>query len=326
MIYAYITGGGSKWIYDSLKNGGASKWFLGARVPYSKKDFDEILNGSPNDGKYVSQATAIQLSTAALNHALKVSDNNEDCIGLGVTCKLKTKGQREGRENIIIVAGSVVNNGQPVSNVAEYSLPSWLPRFAQEYLCSRYIKDFLNGKGKYGYSCFDVMDDLNLKKSKDNNSIILYSGSFNPIHETHIDIANMSKSLFDGHEFCLEIPYKNFSKGYISANEIYSRKAKIKTHGDWQVLISDASNFTQKAKILKDNGYSEIIFPMGDDTYDRITDDELNELDSLGVKILLFRRNKDIVWYSHNVIHPMSYSLPKLKSISSTELRKNAIQ
>ena len=104
MVYAYITGGGTAWIFDSLSKGGASKWFLGARIPYNQKDFDDILGEKPFDGKYVSHRTAAQLSVKAYEHACKISDNNPACIGLGVTAKLKTENQREDRVNSVVVS------------------------------------------------------------------------------------------------------------------------------------------------------------------------------------------------------------------------------
>ena len=41
-VYSIIVGGGTGFISNSLENGGASQWFLGAEVPYSQKAFDKI--------------------------------------------------------------------------------------------------------------------------------------------------------------------------------------------------------------------------------------------------------------------------------------------
>ncbi len=92
-----------------------------------------------------------------------------------------------------------------------------------------------------------------------------------------------------------------------------------------QVIFSKVSTFVEKANILSDNGYKEIVFPMGDDTYDRITNDEKDKLVSLGGSILLFKRNKETFSDNHPVINKMSWDLPRQESHSSSEIRKKAI-
>jgi nicotinic acid mononucleotide adenylyltransferase len=324
MIYAYITGGGTKWIYNSLKKGGASKWFLGARIPYNQKDFDEILGGRPFDGKYVSERTAAQLSVAAWKQANKLC-GEEYPIGLGVTSKLKTKGQRKGRENKIIMAITKNSGSYLRTYTKEYTLPSWMCRNLQEILCSYYINQFIG----FGFdNCYDswTLPYLNELKFK-NSGLVVYSGSFNPIHESHIAILNECSKLFTYHEYVVEISDNNFSKGVSGPYELFHRRKEIQKVSDAKVVFSNCSTFLEKAKILKANGYPSIIFPMGDDTYDRITENEKDELLKMGgISILLFKRKYDTFKDSHPIIHEFSYKLPNVPSISSTEIRNNAIQ
>lgn len=328
MTYAYITGGGTKWIYDSLKKGGASKWFLGGRIPYNQKDFDEILGGQPFDGKYVSERTAAQLSVAAYSRAVKLTNDETDSIGIGSTAKLGTTGQRKGRENKIIISITRVVRGDLQTYMFEHKFPSWMPRILQERSCSKLIDDCLKYKTIMSIASdkhFDKLDDL---KPSTIRSVIVYSGSFNPMHDAHFDIIRQATQRFDNCEFCLEIPSRNFSKGFIGPWEMSTRKAEIKnTPQVWSypVVFSKASTFVEKARILCSSGFTSIVFPMGDDTYDRITDEEKDVLVSLGVSILLFKRHKDNFPDNHPIIHPSSNTLPKLLSISSTEIRKNAI-
>jgi cytidyltransferase-like protein len=325
MTYAYITGGGTKWIYDTLKNGGASKSFLGARVPYSKRDFDEILGGEPFDGKYVSIRTACQLSTAAYNHALSIKGDDVDlcdCIGLGVTAKLKTKGQRKGRVNSIIIAKTVCTNGFLNTYVKTYDLPSkFFTRKMQEILCARYINNVVISNEVYDniYRMYTVRLMSDIQKTSDN--IVMYSGSFNPLHESHKSVIEESKRIFPNHKFTLEITTDNFSKGKMGPYEANYRANCI----DEELIFTNAKTFLDKANALIYFGWKDIIFPMGDDTYARITEDEKNQLLNLGVRFLVFLREKEEL-DNHSVIHPESYNLPKLKNISSTQIRKNEIQ
>lgn len=329
MIYAYITGGGTKWIYDSLKNGGASQWFLGARIPYNQKDFDEILGGQPFDGKYVSERTAAQLSVAAYSQAVKMTNDEEGSTGLGVTAKLGTSGQRKGRENKVIITLTKMVSGQLQTYIFDHKFPSWMPRILQERSCSNLINNCLEGDSSmliFSEKIFYRLEDL---KIPFNDSIVLYSGSFNPIHESHFDIIKYSSESYKDYNLRLEIPTKNFSKGYIGPCEMSIRYHEIKnTPQVWNIpiLFSKASTFVEKAKILKRNGFLNIIFPMGDDTYERITNKEKDELVELNAFILLFKRKRDTFIDDHPVICSLSKNLPKLTSHSSTEIRKNAIQ
>jgi len=330
MTYAYITGGGTKWIYDSLKNGGASSWFLGGRIPYNQKDFDEILGGPPFDGKYVSERTAAQLSAAAYSHAVKLTGDEENSIGLGVSAKLGTAGQRKGRENKIIISITESIRGKLSTFMYVHIFPNWMPRLFQERRCSKLITNSLLYKNDnfidvWSESHFLELEDLKVGKNK---SIVLYSGSFNPMHDSHINIAKLSQSMFENSDFWLEIPTKNFSKGYISPWELQLRGSEIRANSKmlYPIVFSKASTFVEKAMILSNNGYTNIIFPMGDDTYERITNDEKDALFNMGVSILLFKRNNDTFLDNHSVIHILSNDLPKLLPISSSEIRKNAIQ
>ena len=331
MTYAYITGGGTKWIYDSLKRGGASSWFLGGRIPYNQKDFDEILGGQPFDGKYVSERTAAQLSAAAYSHAVKLTGDEDGSIGLGVTAKLGTAGQRKGRENKIIISITKSLRGKLSTFNYVHTFPNWMSRLFQERSCSKLINDSLKYKNRNFVDVshedhFYKLEDLKAGKDK---SIVLYSGSFNPMHDSHISVAELSSNLFKDHTFYLEIPIKNFSKGNISPYELHERILKINdtpTMRSKRVVFSKASTFVEKANILTNNGYTSIIFPMGDDTYERITSYEKDTLFNMGVSILLFKRHKDTFPDNHSVIHKLSNDLPKLQSISSSEIRKNAIQ
>jgi len=325
MIYAYITGGGTKWIYDSLKNGGASEWFLGARVPYSKKDFNEILGSEPFDGKYVSERTAAQLSVAAWKHAEELCRGEFfHATGLGVTAKLKAKGQRKGRENKIIIAVTKNSGDYLRTYIGEHILPSWMPRKLQEILCSYHIKNFLNGSYEKQYNAWTLphLTDLRFK----NSGLVVYSGSFNPIHNSHLAILEETGKLFTYHEYVVEISDNNFSKGLTGPFELFHRKDQIEKACRAKVVFSKCATFLEKAKLLKSNGYTSIIFPMGDDTYERITEEEKDELVTLGVSILLFKRKYDTFQDSHPIIHEFSYNLPRVPALSSTEIRKNAIQ
>jgi nicotinic acid mononucleotide adenylyltransferase len=324
MIYAYITGGGTKWIYDSLKKGGASKWFLGARVPYNQKDFNEILGGEPHDGKYVSERTAAQLSVAAYNHAEKLCDDS-DIIGLGVTAKLATKGQRKGRDNKIIMAITKPDATFVTTFIKEQIIPSWLPRKIQEILCSYYIEEFIK-KENYEkiYDTWALPDLMDVRYR--NSGLVVYSGSFNPMHESHLAILEQCEKTFTYHEFVLEICNNNFSKGLNGPYELFHRMSEIEKVCDARVVFSNCSTFLEKAKVLKKNGYQSIVFPMGDDTYERITNEEKDELVKLGVSIFLFKRKYENFMDAHPVIHEFSKNNPNIPSISSTEIRKNAIQ
>ena len=67
-LYYVITGGGTRAISLLLENGGASSVFIGARVPYSQDETNDLTWGCP---KSVSQKCAEALSKVGFNTAIE---------------------------------------------------------------------------------------------------------------------------------------------------------------------------------------------------------------------------------------------------------------
>lgn len=98
-LYLAITGGGLGAISKLTENGGASSVLLGATIPYSPEDLNEIV-GSYVGAKAVSKECAKALSNAGYraSSSINIEDNNGVCVSC--TASLRKKGkEREGREH-----------------------------------------------------------------------------------------------------------------------------------------------------------------------------------------------------------------------------------
>ena len=115
--YKYImtmTGGGSEALARATRNGGASKWLIGAHYPYSELMSRRMAAMAVNipgiaTAPCVSRDFAVALASSAYMTNPHVLETNEKIISIACTAKLGYEGQREGRENIAYI--SVLKSG-----------------------------------------------------------------------------------------------------------------------------------------------------------------------------------------------------------------------
>ena len=98
-----ITGGGTSFIGEFCKHGGASKTIVGHYTPYNKELFDEFIGQTPEH--YVCGDSALKLAVASYNKCLKVTNNKEISIGIGASSSIATENERNGRIHNFYVAG-----------------------------------------------------------------------------------------------------------------------------------------------------------------------------------------------------------------------------
>ena len=124
-----------------------------------------------------------------------------------------------------------------------------------------------------------------MKLSIYRRSVNVYPGSFNPIHDGHTEIKQISESI-TGNKTYLEISIKNFDKKTINFADVNDRIAKI---GE-DVILSYNKTFVEKYEWLIKNyqNLKHINFVCGIDTWDRISK-YFNNKDN--VKFLVFGRN-----------------------------------
>ena len=121
--------------------------------------------------------------------------------------------------------------------------------------------DLLNNRIKF----YSYNDDLKNENYNLNNSLIL-SGSFNPLHEGHIELLKASSKEFKKNPL-FEISIKNVDKSEINFNDLMDRINQFKSLG--KLVVTNSAKFEEKSKIFK-----ESIFVIGYDTALRLVDNK----------------------------------------------------
>ena len=121
--------------------------------------------------------------------------------------------------------------------------------------------DLLNNRIKF----YSYNDDVKNENYNLNNSIIL-SGSFNPLHEGHIELLKASSKEFKKNPL-YEISIKNVDKSKINFNDLINRINQFKSLG--KLVVTNSAKFEEKSNIFKKS-----IFVIGYDTALRLVDDK----------------------------------------------------
>ena len=121
--------------------------------------------------------------------------------------------------------------------------------------------DLLNNRIKF----YSYNDDVKNENYNLNNSIIL-SGSFNPLHEGHIELLKASSKEIKKNPL-FEISIKNVDKSEINFNDLINRINQFKSLG--KLVVTNSAKFEEKSNIFKKS-----IFVIGYDTALRLVDDK----------------------------------------------------
>jgi hypothetical protein len=107
---------------------------------------------------------------------------------------------------------------------------------------------------------------------RDKPGIILVKGSFNPLHERHMELMETSVDLYSNYNPAFHISIGNRDKEDVDISDLFSRIKKINSYG-YDVIVSKQARFNDNLSWIRQRWKLPIIFPVGVDTINRFADD-----------------------------------------------------
>lgn len=356
-----ITGGGAGAIGLLTKNGGASKILLEAHVPYSAKASSEYAGKEPE--QFCSRDHALNLAVSSYNRA-RAHATGKFCIGLGSTARLVVDNERKGRVHEAWIA---IHDDENTRVFHVYELPYYNRRDQEDFLSTVIIRKLAESNdidtyfeghqtlgGTLTYDSNEEFEqyiftmvqckpqifkhlyedkqafELNVKGKRSNDNLIVFPGSFAPIHSQHKKMAEIAYKL-TGKKVVFELCVRHTHKpplDYLRLVERYEALSRLYDEPYFGgVLITNTPFFVDKARV---SGFSH--FMCGLDTAELIhnmswSKDLHDVFVSKGAKILVFPRiggDEPYISRIKGLFEMVPSELYVDNGLSSTQLRKES--
>ena len=281
-------GGGASAIAWIQSVPGSSRTFLKGAVPYHPDTLETSLGFQPDQS--VSEEVALVLAEQSYNEAYSLTKSDTNSIGIGCTATLATDRPKRG-EHRCHVAVMTAHRAEVHTLVLAKDLRN---RSEEETIVSRLVtKTLAEGAGLQphlslliddgerlatkilepisGWDEFVNGDDPVLAIPTNGDTFTgvppvrgVLSGSFNPLHQGHIGMANIGHQILN-EDVVYELPIINADKPALTELQIRLRASQF---AGWATLIlTKAPTFSEKAGILPQS-----TFIVGIDTVSRIVE------------------------------------------------------
>jgi nicotinamide mononucleotide (NMN) deamidase PncC len=282
-----ITGGGSGAIGELLRVPGGSRLLIEAQVPYDEQALATFLGFAP--AQACSADTAIAMAKSARARAARLAPAGTDLVGLGATAALVSDRPRRGEHRFHIAFA----NAARIAHCTCVLAKGRRDRAAEEDLVARAIvlwlaracgvaapspRSLVESDEHYAetvVASIDAIDQL-LASEADRVTVqpdgqmmlsappplVLFPGSFNPMHEGHALLARVAEELVQ-QPVAFEISVTNVDKPPLAAETVRGRLGQFA----WKapVELTRAPTFVEKSRL-----FPGTTFVVGADTAERL--------------------------------------------------------
>ena len=282
-----ITGGGSGAVGELLRVPGGSRLLIEAQVPYDEQALAAFLGYAPAQAS--SAETAIAMARAARERAARLAPAGAEPVGLGATAALVSDRPRRGEHRFHIAFA----NAAGIAHCTCVLAKGRRDRAAEEDIVARAIvlwlaracgvaapspRSLFDPDERYAETIVAAADTLDQLLAGEFDRVtvqpdgqmalsaprpvVLFPGSFNPIHDGHVLLARVAEELKQ-QPLAFEISVTNVDKPPLAGETVRRRLAQFAWKSS--VELTRAPTFVEKSRLFPGTA-----FVVGADTAERL--------------------------------------------------------